>query len=78
MPSTATTTDSPAPGLPTYRAYYLDPTGSIRSVVVIEAEDDEVAKVKAQSLVNGHGVDLWERARFLASFPPLLTAPKDD
>lgn len=28
----------------------------------------------AGELPNGHGIDLWERIRYLASYPPLSAA----
>lgn len=58
------------PGLTTYRAYILNPDGSIGSVAIIDARSDDEAIGKARGMVNGHGIDLWERLRFLGSYPP--------
>ena len=71
MSTSPTSTDEPSPGLPTYRAFFLGHDGVIRSTRIIEAPTDDEAKAVASTLPNGHGVDLWERARFLASYPPL-------
>ena len=56
---------------PTYRAFFLNHDGAVRGAQILEASTDDEAKAIAAALVNGHGVDLWERARFLASYPPL-------
>ncbi len=41
---------------------------------ILEAETDDAAKTLAATLPNGHGIDLWERARYLASYPPRSAA----
>lgn len=53
-----------------YRAFLLNQFGAVASAVILDVEDDEAAKAAAQSLVNRFGLELWERARRLASFPP--------
>ena len=35
------------------------------------APDDEEAKHKAKSMVDGHGIDLWGGLRFIEHFPPI-------
>lgn len=40
----------------------------------IQARSDDEAKAIASTLPNGHGIDLWERARYLASYPPRSAA----
>ncbi|MGU3663163.1 hypothetical protein ACLBX9_03060 [Methylobacterium sp. A49B] len=66
------------PGQRTYRAYHLDRDGSVRRAEIIHAETDDEAKVIAATLVNGCGIELWERARFLGSYPPLDAPPAAD
>ncbi|GEP09208.1 hypothetical protein [Methylobacterium gnaphalii] len=66
--------EEPEPGERAYRAYRLTASGGICGVEHIEAGDDDEAKLLAAMIVNKHGVDLWERARYLASFPPLRAA----
>ena len=36
---------------------------------LVEAADDLEASGKAQGLVNGLDVELWQRTRFIARFP---------
>ena len=54
-----------------YRAYRLNRTGGIEGVVFIEAASDDDARSLAAVIANKHGIDLWERARFLGCFPAL-------
>lgn len=73
-----TSIDEPQPGLRTYRVFHLGHDGAVRRAEILEAETDDAAKAIAATLPNGHGIDLWERARFLASYPPLsATCPMD-
>ena len=60
-----------------YRAFHLGHDGAVRRAEIIQAETDEEAKAIAAALVNGHGIDLWERARFLASYPPRAVADRE-
>ena len=59
---------------PTYRAFFLSHDGAVRGAQILEAGTDDEAKAIAAALVNGHGIDLWERTRFLASYPPLAVS----
>lgn len=61
----------PASEKPAYRAFRLSTKGCIEGVEIILAHDDEEAEMLAARMANGHGVDLWDRLRFLATFPPL-------
>ena len=48
----------------------LSPDGTVGEANILDARTDDEAKAMAATLSNGHGIDLWERARYLASFPP--------
>ena len=54
---------------PTYRAFRLNRDGGIDFAEIIQARSDDEAIGKACVMVNGHGIELWERARFLRHFP---------
>ena len=56
---------------PTYRVFRLGSGGGITSAEVLSAATDDEARLIAAGLINRFGIDLWERTRFLASFPPL-------
>jgi hypothetical protein len=62
------------PGITTYRAFHLDDQGRITLSVIIDARSDEEAIGKAGFLENAYGIDLWERARHLGTFPPRIAA----
>ena len=51
-----------------YRAYLIGRDGHIIQRVDIECDDEETAKVRAKSLVDGHDVELWDGAQLLAEF----------
>lgn len=57
-------------GARTYRVYRLDYGGLIRSAELIQAGSDDEARAIAGAMVNGHGLELWDRARHLADYPP--------
>ena len=60
----------PAPsGTHIYRVFRLGRTGGITSAEIIPATSDEQAMIIAQAMPNGHGIELWERARRLACYP---------
>jgi hypothetical protein len=71
MSGSPTNNRPPQLGRPTYRVFLLKADGGIFSAEIIEAQSDDEAKAIASAMTNGHGVDLWERGRFLASYPPL-------
>jgi hypothetical protein len=48
--------------------------GNVGESLSIQAKSDDEAKAIAATLPNGHGIDLWERARYLASYPPQSAA----
>ncbi|MGY4358541.1 hypothetical protein ACVWZR_007667 [Bradyrhizobium sp. i1.3.1] len=48
----------------------LDKSGHVHGVPdIIECENDEAEQIKARSLVNGCGVEVWDGTRKVASFP---------
>jgi hypothetical protein len=51
-----------------YRAYLIGPDGHIEKRVDLFCEDDEAAKDRAEKLVDGHDVELWDKGRQLATF----------
>ena len=57
-----------------YRVFSLSLDGRVGGSHTIEARSDDEAKAIAGTLPNGHGIDLWERSRYLASYPPLSAA----
>ena len=46
-----------------YRAYLLSENEHIAKRIEFEAEDDERAMEHARQYVDGHDVELWQRAR---------------
>lgn len=75
MPDEPFIIDHPAPGQRTDRAFVLGVGGAIRSVIVLEAETDEHARSIATTIATAFGLDLWERALHLGSYPPRPTYP---
>lgn len=69
-----TSIDDPDPGTPVYRVIVLGADGTLGRSDTIRAQSDEEAKAVAGRMPNGHGIDLWERSRFLASYPPRSAA----
>ena len=51
-----------------YRAYILGADGRIASAIDLECDDDELARLKAKQLVDGHDVELWQGTRKIAAF----------
>jgi len=51
-----------------YRAYLLKEDGHVIHRHDLVCPDDEAAKVLAKQLVDSHDVELWERARHIATF----------
>ena len=54
--------------MPEYRAYLTGWDGHISRRVDLICEDDEAASARAEQLVDGHDVELWEHARLVAKF----------
>jgi hypothetical protein len=51
-----------------YHAFVLGPDGHIAYRHDLRCSDDEAAKERAKQLVNGHGVELWQLDRMVATF----------
>ena len=51
-----------------YRAYKIGPDGHFFEAISFVCADDAEAIEKAKRLVNSNDVELWERARKIASF----------
>jgi hypothetical protein len=54
--------------MPQYRAYIIGSDGEFQNSVALECADDEVAFKKAEQLVGGHHVELWQSTRKIATF----------
>ena len=54
--------------MPDYRAYIIDSDGRFREAVQLDCPDDNEAVKQAEQLVDGHDVELWQRARKIARF----------
>jgi hypothetical protein len=59
---------------PAYRAYTLNRDGHIKLAHPLACETDEQAIAAAQQYVDGHAVELWDRSRKIALFPPIERA----
>lgn len=57
-----------------YRVFSLSADGRVEASQMLDAQSDDKAKAIAATLPNGHGIDLWERSRYLASYPPRSAA----
>ena len=51
-----------------YRAFLLGPDGHVFGRVDIYCDTEEEAKQRAQLLVDGHDVELWQEKRRIAVF----------
>lgn len=51
-----------------YRAYIVGHDGHFQTAVPLDCLDDETAKKRAELLVDGHDVELWQRTRKVAVF----------
>jgi hypothetical protein len=49
-----------------YRAYVLNKDNSINLAIDLYCSDDEAARERAQQLVDGHDIELWQGARKVA------------
>ena len=51
-----------------YQAYLVGQDSYFIKVVDLECEDDDAARKRAQNMVDGHDVELWQRTRRIAKF----------
>jgi hypothetical protein len=54
--------------MPNCRLYILDSAGQFFDVIPLECADDDEAMEQAKQLVDGHDVELWQRARKVAAY----------
>jgi hypothetical protein len=54
--------------MPQYRAYFIGSDGEFQNSVPLECADDAAALKKAEQLVGGHHVELWQYTRKIATF----------
>ncbi|MGE9008173.1 hypothetical protein ACO2JO_06300 [Leptospira interrogans] len=53
-----------------YYAYVIGEDGHIQKRVVVHCDNDEEAMRRAEQLVDGHAIELWQEARKVATFQP--------
>ncbi|CAM2933418.1 hypothetical protein JHFBIEKO_2303 [Methylobacterium mesophilicum] len=70
MTGSPTSIDEPLPGPRMYYVFRIGHDGTVGNANYLNADADDEAKAIAAMLLNGHCIDLWERARYLASYPP--------
>jgi hypothetical protein len=51
-----------------YRAYLIGCDGHSIKAVDLNCTDDDAARKRAEQMVDGHNVELWEHARRIARF----------
>jgi hypothetical protein len=51
-----------------YRAYLIEARGHHIKAVDFDCVDDDAAKERAEQLVDGRDVELWEHARRIVKF----------
>ena len=51
-----------------YRAYIITEDGQFGKAVDFHCRDDDAAKERAQKLVDGHDLELWQLGRKVATF----------
>ena len=54
--------------MPEYRVYVIGSDGHFQSSVALECADDNEAMEQTRQIVDGHDVELWQRARKIAKF----------
>jgi hypothetical protein len=52
-----------------FRAYVFDEKDHIIKAHIMEADTDDGAFDKAQALVHGHDVEVWDGSRLVARLP---------
>jgi hypothetical protein len=51
-----------------HRADLINVDGTILKAIDLVCPDDDIAKEHAQSLVDGHDIELWHGSRLVAKF----------
>jgi hypothetical protein len=54
--------------MPDYRAYFVGREGRFAGVKELDCDSDALAIERAQELMDGRDLELWERARFIRKF----------
>ncbi|UHC20241.1 MULTISPECIES: hypothetical protein [Methylobacterium] len=57
-------------GEPTYRAFFLGPSGAVQRADILRVLTDDEAREAVRCLVNSYGIEVWERSRMIERFPP--------
>ena len=55
----------------TYRAYIIEDESTFKSFQELNAADDGDALHKAERLVNGNAIELWQDARLIGRLKPM-------
>jgi hypothetical protein len=53
-----------------YYAYIVGDDGHVRNRIEVLCDNDDEAKRRAEQLVDGHAIELWQEARRIATFQP--------
>lgn len=61
-----------------YRAFILGQDGHVFKAEGFEAEDDEDALRKAQRLVDGHDIEVWQLARKVGAIKAMTKKPASE
>jgi hypothetical protein len=51
-----------------YRAYLVGQDSYFIKAIDLDCEDDAAVRKRAQKMVDGHDVELWQHARRIAKF----------
>jgi hypothetical protein len=54
--------------MPEYRIYIIGSDRHFHSAVPLECDNDSEARRRAEELVDGHDIELWQRDRKIATF----------
>jgi hypothetical protein len=53
-----------------YQAYVIGEDGHIEQRIDLTCADDDAARERAESLVDGHAIELWQSDRKIATIEP--------
>ena len=54
-----------------YQAYVVGADGHIMQRIDLTCADDDAARERAKSLVDGYAIELWQLDRKIATFEPI-------